>query len=175
MRKRIKRDASDIPTATLQLRTLRPPHSIHETLEDVALTTTFHGIKADLSAKTLVPTDKLRFLVKGKIVGDAKTVGEVVGEGEEVVVNVMLMGGAVVGKKPEVETETMEGHGEEREQQTEDKMEVETEVPLPTAEVVLKGDEFWVRLKAFLNTSIPTETEADEIIGVFRDAWEKRS
>lgn len=194
MKKRKLTSTTDTPTtATIHLRTLRPPHTINETLSDTPLSTTFHSIKSQLSQITGVDTDKLRFLIKGKIITDAKTVSEVVGEdGGEVVVSVMLMGGAVVKEKPASTDVAATAVPESTVMEQVDQMQVdskdveegkEVEKDEMTKDVAsgsslatkMEDETFWKDLSSFLQKRDFGNDEVGTVVDCFKDAWKKRS
>jgi len=151
-----------------------------------------------------VETDKLRFLIKGKIITDAKTVSEVVGEdGGEAVVSVMLMGGAVVKERPplstvDASTTTGTGGGSkqvdemqvDKKDGSEDvKAEVEKEeggevgkdkvmedvVRGPSLTTKMEDETLWQDISTLLQKRDFSNDEVDAVMECFRDAWKKRT
>jgi hypothetical protein len=137
---------------SVSLKSLRnPPLDI--TLPSIALSTSILSLKESISETTSIPTPKLRLLWNKKPVQDSKTLKDVVGveyEGEKVELTVMVIGGAsAVRREEEVEPIVAAvGLGAE----------------------VLKTEDFWGDLKAFLVQRLKDEAEGDRVWGVFRKA-----
>ncbi|RPA91376.1 hypothetical protein L873DRAFT_314521 [Choiromyces venosus 120613-1] len=139
-------DTPSIPTANITLRSLRGTTIIHS-LPATPLSTTIISLKHQLSTAAKIPIDKIKLLLKGKVLGDLKTLEEVgvkAGE-EEVVVSVMVMGGGKEeGKKGE---EGKEEGGQ-----------------------AVVDEAFWGDLKGWLDSRVGKEL-AVEMVGVFRGGW----
>ncbi|KAF3931773.1 hypothetical protein ABW19_dt0203680 [Dactylella cylindrospora] len=166
------RDPNAIPSATVHLKTLRPPQIINEFLPSTPLSSTIQSIKSTVSGKTGVPTDKLKLMIKGKILGDSKTLGEIVEDGGEVTVSVMVMGGytpvaATTGSGSAAESAAVAEKAETVDEAA--KMDVDSDVGDMVK--ILEGEEFWSDLEVFLRQKVGKEEVAKEVAGVFRKAW----
>ncbi|KAG0137573.1 hypothetical protein HOY82DRAFT_649346 [Tuber indicum] len=134
--------ASSIPTANITLRSLRGA-SITHNLPATPLSTSIISLKHQLSTAGKIPIEKIKLLLKGRVLGDLKTLEEVgvkAGE-EEVVVSVMIMGGGG-------------GGGEEE----------------GAGEGVVVDEVFWGDLKKWLDGRVGGQL-AEEMLAVFTRAW----
>jgi hypothetical protein len=142
---------------SVTLKSLRnPPLDI--TLPSLPLSTSILSLKDSISKQTSIPTSKLRLLWNKKPVQDSKTLKDVVGEeyeGVKVELGVMVIGGAagVVKRVEEVEVEPKV-------------------VGMGVGGEVLKTDEFWGDLRAFLVQRLKDEGEGERVLGVFRKVVE---
>jgi ubiquitin-like protein 4 len=132
-----------------------PPLDI--TLPSLPLSTSILSLKDSISEQTSIPTAKLRLLWNKKPVQDSKTLKDVVGEeyeGVKVELGVMVIGGAAgVVKREEVEVEPKV-------------------VGVGSGGELLKTEEFWGDLRAFLVQRLKDEGEGERVWGVFRKAVE---
>ncbi|KAK6351023.1 hypothetical protein TWF718_004201 [Orbilia javanica] len=173
------RDPSQPASATVHLKTLRPPQFINESLESHPLSSTVQSIKSLIESKTGVPSDKLRLMIKGKILGDSKTLSEITEDGGEVTISVMVTGGYTVpaagpSSAPSADTAAVAEAVEKVETAEEAaKMDVDSEVG--DVVKVLEGDEFWADLEVFLRQKVGKDEVAKEVSGIFRQAWGNRS
>lgn len=124
-------------------------------------------LKHSLSTATKIPIDKLKLLLKGKVLTDLKTLQELgIEEGSDVGLSVMAMGGATpavsVGAEGGVKAGEEDLLGEE----------VTT-----TKKSVLKDEKFWEELRAFLKERLGSGSEEDpgQVLATFKDSWAKRS
>ncbi|KAK6361742.1 hypothetical protein TWF730_005456 [Orbilia blumenaviensis] len=171
------RDPSKPASATVHLKTLRPPQFINESLESHPLSSTIQSIKSVIESKTGVPSDKLRLMIKGKILGDSKTLSEVVEDGGEVTISVMVTGGYTIptagASAPLPDTAAVAAAAEKVETAEEVvKMDVDSEVG--DVVKVLEDDGFWADLEVFLRQKVGKEEVAKEVSGIFRQAWGNR-
>ena len=107
-----------------------------------------------MSTASKIPIEKIKLLLKGRVLGDLKTlegVGVKAGE-EEVVVSVMVMGGGGGGEKEE-ERGKEEG-GEEEEE----------------GKGVVVDEAFWGDLRGWLDKRVGGRL-AEDMVGVFREGW----
>ncbi|KAK6528785.1 hypothetical protein TWF694_004021 [Orbilia ellipsospora] len=169
------RDASTPPSATVHLKPLRPPQFINESLTSTPLSTTIQSLKATVGEKTGIPIDKLRLMIKGKILGDSKRLEEVVEDGGEVTISVMVVGGYTApgpSVTPDTATVATASEGVETAEEIV-KMDVDSDVGGVVG--VLEGEEFWGDLEVFLRGKLGEKEEvAKEVLGVFRTAWGDR-
>ncbi|KAF3918839.1 hypothetical protein ABW20_dc0101392 [Dactylellina cionopaga] len=168
------RDESVPPSATVHLKTLRPPQFINESLPSTPLTVTIQFIKTTISSKTGVPADKIRLMIKGKILGDSKTLSEVVEDGGEVTISVMVTGGYTVGEQAPPPDTTAVAEVAEKAETAEEivKMDIDSEVG--DVVNVLEGEQFWTDLEGFLLQKVGKEEVAKEVAGLFKKAWGSR-
>ncbi|EPS44500.1 hypothetical protein H072_1532 [Dactylellina haptotyla CBS 200.50] len=166
------RDASTPPSATVHLKTLRPPQFINESLEAIPLSATIQSIKSIVATKTGVPADKIRFMIKGKILGDSKTLSEIAEDGGEVTISVMVTGGySAAGPAPPPDAAAVASVAEKAETAEEVvKMDIDSDVGGVVK--VLEEEEFWTDLEVFLRQKVGKEEAAKEVAGVFRKGWE---
>lgn len=137
---------------------LRANAAFPPTTLDVELTTPISSIKADLGKKSNMFPDKLRLMLKHKVLGDAVTIAETVGEGEsEVTISVMIMPGA---QKP-------------AEEPAEPKAEEKKDVIVGEKRKA-EGEEFWGELSEWLKRKVGDD-EGGKRLAVFKSAWEKQN
>ncbi|KAK6340962.1 hypothetical protein TWF696_009275 [Orbilia brochopaga] len=170
------RDPSAPPAATIHLKTLRPPQIINESLPSTPLTTTIQAIKATITSKTAIPADKLRLMIKGKILGDAKTLSEIVEDGGEVTISVMVTGGytPATASATAVPDAAAVAEKVEKAETAEDVVKMEVDSEVGDVVKVLEGEAFWRDLEVFLRQKVGTEAAAREVADVFRKAWGSR-
>ncbi|KAF3178832.1 hypothetical protein TWF173_008024 [Orbilia oligospora] len=174
------RDPSQPASATIHLKTLRPPQFINESLESHPLSSTVQSIKTIIEAKTGVPSDKLRLMIKGKILGDSKTLSEIAEDGGEVTISVMVTGGYTVptagssSSAPLPDTAAV-AEAVEKVETAEEAVKMDVDNEVGDVVKVLEGDEFWTDLEVFLRQKVGKEEVAKEVSGIFRQAWGNRS
>lgn len=108
-----------------------------------------------MSTASKIPIEKIKLLLKGRVLGDLKTlegVGVKAGE-EEVVVSVMVMGGGGGGGGGEKEERAKEEGGEEEE-----------------GKGVVVDEAFWGDLRGWLDKRVGGQL-AEDMVGVFREGW----
>jgi hypothetical protein len=111
-------------------------------------------IKAQVTAQTRIPTEKIRILYNKKPVPDSKVLKEVVGEEEAAVeFAVMVIGGAAAIPP------------------------AEADVPVAstadaTGAAALETAAFWDDLKGFLMQRLKDESEAEKLSALFKSSWE---
>lgn len=111
-------------------------------------------MKSQLGEKTSLYPEKLQFLLKGKILKDAVSLREIVGEdGGELAIVVNVMEGAEKKEEPAPEVK-------------------DTPAPVPSKRK--SEEEFWGDLGEWLNKTVGPE-EAKKRLTVFKSAWEKES
>ena len=106
-----------------------------------------------MSTASKIPIEKIKLLLKGRVLGDLKTlegVGVKAGE-EEVVVSVMVMGGGGGGGGEKEER----GKEEEREEEGKE---------------VVVDEAFWGDLRGWLDKRVGGQL-AEDMVGVFREGW----
>ncbi|KAG0633899.1 cell-cycle control medial ring component-domain-containing protein [Tuber brumale] len=136
---------TSIPTANITLRSLRGA-SITLNLPTTPLSMSIISLKHQLSMVSKVPIERIKLLLKGRVLGDLKTLEEVgikAGE-EEVVVSIMVMGGGGGGVEEEEEEE---GKG-----------------------AVVVDEVFWGDLRKWLDGRVGGQL-TEEMVTVFRRAW----
>jgi len=106
-------------------------------------------------------------MLKGKILGDAKSVGEIVEEGGEVVVSVMITGGVGGGASTPSATANVVGAGESG-----DSMEVDRSEGGDS--LVLESESFWEDLDVFLKQKLGDNETAKTVGETFKSAWRDR-
>lgn len=100
----------------------------------------------------------MRLLVRKKPVADSKILKELVGDGDkEVEFSVMVLGGAAALPAAAGKTDEKEKHKHVAQGLS--------------GRDVLQTEEFWTDLGGFLQQRIRDETAAEELVGVFRGAW----
>ncbi|KAJ8104326.1 hypothetical protein POJ06DRAFT_205379 [Lipomyces tetrasporus] len=105
--KKLKSETKSIQTASLTIKTLRPPH--FSASFDAPYNDTILSIKTEVVEETGLPMSKLKFLVKGKVLPDTRTVGEIVDDKGKATIMVMVAPGATTtAKEVEAEEEEME-------------------------------------------------------------------
>lgn len=108
-----------------------------------------------MSTASKIPIEKIKLLLKGRVLGDLKTlegVGVKAGE-EEVVVSVMVMGGGGGGEKEE------RGKGKEGEEEQGEE-----------GKGVVVDEAFWGDLREWLDRRVGGQL-AEDMVGVFREGW----
>lgn len=143
--------------------------AISHPLPGTPLSSTILTLKHSLSTETKIPIDKLKLLLKGKVLSDLKTLQELGAEpGSDVNVSVMVMGGAtpVVSPGPATPAE------EKKEEVEEDLLGEEVVIK----KSVLKDEKFWGELAEFLKGRLGStaEEKPEDILQVFKEAWAKR-
>ncbi|KAK6502926.1 hypothetical protein TWF481_007967 [Arthrobotrys musiformis] len=172
------RDPSQPASATVHLKTLRPPQFINESLQSHPLSSTIQSVKTIVQSKTGVPLDKIRLMIKGKILGDSKTLSEVVEDGGEVTISVMVTGGYTVptstagGSLPDT---AAVAEAVEKVETAEEAVKMDVDSEVGDVVKVLEGEEFWADLEVFLRQKVGKEEVAKEVSGIFRQAWGNRS
>ncbi|CUS10505.1 unnamed protein product [Tuber aestivum] len=144
--------------ANITLRSLRGA-SITHPLPATPLSTSIITLKHQLSTASKIPIEKIKLLLKGRVLSDLKTlegVGVKAGEGE-VVISVMVMGGG--GEKEKEGDEEKEKEGEE-----------EKEEKGGGGEGIVVDEAFWVDLRGWLDGRVGGQL-AEEMLGVFRRGW----
>lgn len=162
------------PVANVTIKSLRGA-AISHSIPGTPLASTILTLKHSLSTATKIPIDKIKLLLKGKVLTDLKTLQELgIEDGADVSVSVMVMGGAVpisptmpeekvgLNVAPEKDVNMEEGDllGEE----------------VVTKKSVLKDQNFWKELQLFLEERLGSESveEPDVVLAAFKDAWGKR-
>jgi hypothetical protein len=136
---------------------LRANAAFPPTALDLEPSTPISSIKSELGNKSNMFPDKLRLMLKHKVLGDAVTIAETVGEGEsEVTINVMIMPGA---QKP-AEEETP-------------KVEEKADVVVPEKRKASESEDFWGELSEWLKRKVG-EDEGGKRLAVFKNAWEQQ-
>ncbi|KAF8468272.1 hypothetical protein BDZ91DRAFT_782193 [Kalaharituber pfeilii] len=174
------------PTAQVTFKPLRPPTPLLTTPPLPINTTTTLTLKLLLSQHTDVPIEKLKLLVKGKVLSDVSFLNEFVTEGEaETVVTVMFMGGAtpkvagaggVAAAAAAAEGDKMEvdsGAGAEATEEEKRKLEGEGEGVAHRKLRTLEKEEFWVELEGWLAAKLGEgDPAAKEVVRVWMGAME---
>ncbi|KAF3921447.1 hypothetical protein ABW21_db0204719 [Orbilia brochopaga] len=132
------------------------------------------SIKAIISEKTTIPTDKLRLMIKGKILGDAKTLSEIVEDGGEVTVSVMVLGGYTPSTAASTADAAAVAEKVEKAETAEDVVKMEVDSDVGDVVKVLEGEPFWQDLEVYLRQKLGTEAAAREVAAVFRKGWGSR-
>lgn len=138
-------------TVKVALKSLRnPPLDIK--LSSQPPNTSILDIKAQVTAQTRIPADKIKVLHNKKPVPDSKVLKDVLGENDAAVdFSIMVIGGAAA-IPPE-----------------------ETASPSPaeaTGAAALETDDFWVDLKGFLMQRLKDEDEATKLSSLFKSSWQ---
>ncbi|KAL7276190.1 hypothetical protein RUND412_000841 [Rhizina undulata] len=161
--KRARLEPSAVPTATITLKSLRGS-TISVSLPETPLTTTVSTLKLRLSTETKFPIEKLKLLIKGKVLGDLKTLEDVgIKAGEDVTVNVMVMGGTSAAASPAASPPMPQ--------------EEEVKEVVEEKRKVLAEDSFWQELRGFLNDKLGENSHEspEAVLGVFQNAWKKEN
>lgn len=150
--KKVKLTPGAERSLAVTLKSLRNP-PLDVTLAAQSLGTSILSVKEALSHQTSIPVEKIRLLFNKKPVQDSKVLKDVVGEEDvKVEFGVMVIGGTATlkrGGSEEVEPKVQQmGHGEE----------------------VVKTEDFWQDLRAFLVQRLKDEAEGERLWGVFRKA-----
>jgi hypothetical protein len=107
--KKPKSETTSTLAASLTIKSLRPPHfsiSVDAAYNDIIL-----SIKTKVVEETRLPISALKFLAKGKVLPDTRTVGEIVDDQGKATIMVMVAAGATPAPAPvaeETKTEEME-------------------------------------------------------------------
>ncbi|KAK9328864.1 hypothetical protein V1520DRAFT_344945 [Lipomyces starkeyi] len=107
--KKPKSESTSTPAASLTIKSLRPPHfsiSVDAAYNDIIL-----SIKTKVVEETRLPISALKFLAKGKVLPDTRTVGEIVDDHGKATIMVMVAAGATPAPATvaeETKTEEME-------------------------------------------------------------------
>lgn len=124
-------------------------------------------------------------MLKGKILGDSKTLSEITEDGGEVTISVMVTGGYTVptstpaGPSSEAEATLSDtavvAVAAEKVETAEEVVKMDVDNEVGDVVKVLEGDEFWADLEVFLRQRVGKEEVAKEVSGIFRQAWGNRS
>lgn len=130
------------------------------------MSTSIHDLKRTLAEQAAIPADKIRLLYRKKPCADAKTLKDLLAEGEvEVEFSVMVMGGA--GSTP--------GAGAVEEPvATEEAAEGPAAALGASGEALLETEEFWEDLRGFLMQRLKDEKMSEQLSGGWRRAWMER-
>ncbi|KAK9390131.1 hypothetical protein V1515DRAFT_593038 [Lipomyces mesembrius] len=104
--KKQKSETTSTPAASLTIKSLRPPHfsiSLDAAYNDIIL-----SIKAKVAEDTRLPISALKFLSKGKVLPDTRTVGEIVDDQGKATIMVMVATGATPSPAAVAEESKME-------------------------------------------------------------------
>lgn len=159
MPKRMSKPKTTVPgqarTIKVSIKSLRnPPIDIN--LEGQSLKTSLLDLKGAVASETGIPVDKIKLLFKRKPVPDSKVLEDIAAEDEDTVeFSAMIIGGAAAAvANPPVNSEVAQGL---------------------SGRQVLETDEFWSDLKGYLLQRVRDEVQAEELVRVFRDAWDTSS
>jgi len=132
---------------------------------DQSMSTSIHDLKRTLAEQAAIPADKIRLLYRKKPCADAKTLKDLLAEGEvEVEFSVMVMGGS----------STPGGGAVEELVATEEAAEGPAAASGASGEAVVETEEFWEDLRGFLMQRLKDEKMSEELVGVCRRAWRER-
>jgi ubiquitin-like protein 4 len=151
MAKRQKLAPGQEHSLTVTLKSLRnPPLDI--VLKSQPPLISILDLKTEVSSQASIPIEKIRILHKKKPVGDAKVLKDLVGEEDtSVEFSVMIMGGASSVKKGNDTAPVAQG---------------------PNGAELLRTEEFWDDLKAFLTQRLKDQGEGERVHITFRKAWD---
>lgn len=151
MAKRQKLAPGQEQSLTVTLKSLRnPPLDI--VLKSQPPLTSILDLKTEVSSRASLPVEKIRILHKKKPVGDAKVLKDLVGKGDaSIEFSVMIIGGAVSVKEESDTAPVAQG---------------------PSGAELLRTEEFWEDLKAFLIQRLKDQGEGERVHETFRKAWD---
>lgn len=134
------------------------------------MSTSIHDLKQTVAEQAAIAPEKIKLLYKKKPCADAKTLKELLAEGEvEVEFSVMVMGGSsstpVGGGAAEVEE-----NGAMEEEEAAEGLAAQG----PSGEALLGTEEFWEDLRGFLMQRLKDQKMSEQLSGVFRRAWGER-
>jgi ubiquitin-like protein 4 len=151
MAKRQKLAPGQEHSLTVTLKSLRNP-PLEIVLKSQPPLTSILDLKTEVSSRASIPIEKIRILHKKKPVGDAKVLKDLVGEeNTSVEFSVMIMGWAASVKKENDTAPVAQG---------------------PNGAELLRTEEFWDDLKAFLIQRLKDQGEGERVHGTFRKAWD---
>jgi len=153
MTKRQKVAPGQERSLTVTLKSLRNP-PLNIVLKSQSPLISILDLKSEVSSQASIAVDKIKILHNKKPVGDAKVLKDLVAEDDAgVEFSVMIIGGAASVKKEDGGTTAPVAQG-------------------PSGEEVLRTEEFWLDLKGFLTQRLKDEQEGEQLLEVFRKAWE---
>ncbi|OLL24857.1 hypothetical protein NEOLI_002854 [Neolecta irregularis DAH-3] len=97
LERKCKRNPEELSSATIVVRSLRPP-VVNLTFTDLPLTTTIYTLRSKISEKSGLQNVKL--LIKGKVLNDGKAVSDIVDDSRMATIHIMGM--------PNVKSEEMQ-------------------------------------------------------------------
>ncbi|KAK9323862.1 hypothetical protein V1517DRAFT_319124 [Lipomyces orientalis] len=109
--RKLKSQTESIPTASLTIKSLRPPH-FSATL-DAPYSDTILSLKTEVVEETGLPFSALKLLVKGKVLPDTRTVGEIVDDKGKATIMVLVAAGTIPA--PATAAEAAKAEAEEME------------------------------------------------------------
>ncbi|KAH8151302.1 uncharacterized protein LAJ45_04504 [Morchella importuna] len=154
---------TSIPSANISIKSLRGAQISHE-IPSTPLSSTILTLKHNLSKATGLPIDKLKLLLKGKVLTDLKTLEELgIVDGVDVGFTVMVMGGASPAPSAPPEDKGLVDPGEDKG---------------AVKKSALGEEKFWQDLGAFLKERLGSSEvleEPEHVLETFRVAWGKRT
>ncbi len=145
-------------SVTVVVKSLRNP-PLDVTLSSQTPNTSVLDVKMAVAEQARIPVDKMKMLHKKKPVADSKVLKDFLagGNGTAVEFSVMVMGGAAA-----IKTDESQDKGGAVQEGIAGKAVVDTKA-------------FWADLQGFLVRRVGNEKLADELLGLFSEAWEKKS
>jgi hypothetical protein len=166
---------------TVTLKPMRNGETV--TLSDVSLDSTVHDVKVQYASKGNLIQDKIKLLLNKKPAADLKTLKDL-GIESDVEFSVMLMAGAAAAPASSaasaqaadvtsgVTAPLSSAPGSES--ASAEAESAATAAAVNTTTDMLKSDEFWADLQAFLTQRLRDKEQSEKLAKLFKGAWKQQ-